>query len=147
MVIDGISAVKKVKPVGGFTTEPRSVMPTPSGPVMKAWARPLAVVGLPHHLPRVVDPVSGARVSTECAEIGHACAIRARDKGMGLPVVSLGVPYHLPRVVDPVSPAIASTECAEIGHACAIRARDEGMGRPGPVSKCPGCPLPPAPRR
>ena len=59
---------------------------------MKAWVCPLAVVGVPYHLPRVVDPVSVAIVSTECAEIGHAYAIRARDEGMGLPVASLGVP-------------------------------------------------------
>ena len=86
---------------------------------------------MPYHLPRVVDPGSVAIVSTECAEIGHAYAIRARDEGMGLPVVSsVGFPYHLPRVVDPVSVAIVSTECAEIGHAYAIRARDEGMGPP-----------------
>ena len=63
-------------------------MPTPSGPVMKAWVCPLAVAEYPYHLPRVVDPESEARVSTECAEIGHACAIRAGDEGMALSVVS-----------------------------------------------------------
>ena len=67
-------------------------MPAPSGPVMKAWRLPVDSIGFPYHLPRVVDPVSAAIVSTECAEIGHACAIRARDEGMDLPVVSVGVP-------------------------------------------------------
>ena len=78
-------------------------MPAPLGPVMKAWRSPLPVLGFPYHLPGVVDPVSVAIVSTECAKIGHACTIRARDEGMGLPVGSRGFPYHLPRVVDPVS--------------------------------------------
>ena len=104
-------------------------MPTPSGPVMKAWL-PVASPGVPYHLPRVVDPGSGAIASTECAEIGHACAIRAGDEGMANAVVSVGIPYHLPRVVDPVSVALVSTECAEVGHACAIRAGDEGMELP-----------------
>ena len=81
-------------------------MPTPLGPVMKAWVCPCSR-GFPYHLPRVVDPVSDAIVSTECAEIGHAYAIRAGDEGMVLPVGSSGVPYHLPRVVDPVSVAMS----------------------------------------
>ena len=57
-------------------------MPTPLGPVMKAWMLP--VVSLRSTLPpaRVVDPGSRAIVSTECAEIGHAYAIRAGDEGM-----------------------------------------------------------------
>ena len=120
-------------------------MPTPLGPVMKAWVGPVCKSGHPYHLPRVVDPVSAAIDSTECAEIGHADAIRARDEGMALICCqSCGVPYHLPHVVDPVSDAIVSTECAEIGHAYAIRARDEGMDRPvGSV----GVTLPPAPHR
>ncbi len=105
---------------------------------------PVGSRGLPYHLPRVVDPVSAAIVSTECAEIGHAYAIRARDEGMGLPVGSRGLPYHLPRVVDPGSDAIVSTECAEIGHAYAIRAGDEGMG----PARCQSRSTPPpAPRR
>ena len=104
-------------------------------------ALPVASVGFPYHLPRVVDPVSHAIVSTECAEIGHACAIRARDEGMDFPL-SVRSPYHLPRVVDPVSLAIVSTECAEIGHADAIRARDEGMDLPFLSLECPTtCPV------
>ena len=67
-------------------------MPTPSGPVMKAWILPVVSRGFPYHLPRVVDPGSVAIVSTECAEIGHAYAIRARDEGMVLPVVSSWIP-------------------------------------------------------
>ena len=63
-------------------------MPAPLGPVMKAWILPVVSRGVPYHLPRVVDPVSHAIVSTECAEIGHAYAIRARDEGMDLPVGS-----------------------------------------------------------
>ena len=47
---------------------------------------PVVSLGFPYHLPRVVDPVSPAIVSTECAEIGHAYAIRARDEGMVLPL-------------------------------------------------------------
>ena len=76
-------------------------MPTPSGPVMKAWLCPLSVVGYPYHLPRVVDPGSAAIVSTECAEIGHAYAIRARDEGMVLPVVSLESPTTCPASLIP----------------------------------------------
>ena len=108
-------------------------MPTPLGPVMKAWICPLVSRGSPYHLPRVVDPESGAIVSTECAEIGHAYAIRAGDEGMDLPVVSRGVPYHLPRVVDPVSVAIVSTECAKVGYFLAVKVNEKsyasGRGR------------------
>ena len=69
-------------------------------------------------------PEALAIVSTECAEIGHAYAIRARDEGMVLPVVSVGVPYHLPRVVDPVSVAIVSTECAKVGCFLAVKVNE-----------------------
>ena len=76
-------------------------MPAPSGPVMKAWILPVGSGGVPYHLPRVVDPGSAAIVSTECAEIGHAYAIRARDEGMVLPVVSLGAPTTCPASLIP----------------------------------------------
>ena len=97
---------------------------------MKAWHCPLAVAEYPTTCPASLIPEAQLLVSTECAEIGHAYAIRAGDEGMMLPVVSQEYPYHLPCVVDPGSRARVSTECAEIGHAYAIRARDEGMVLP-----------------
>ena len=78
-------------------------MPTPLGPVMKAWICPLSVVEYPTTCPASLIPEAVAIVSTECAEIGHAYAIRARDEGMDLPVVSRRITHHLPRVVDPGS--------------------------------------------
>ena len=86
---------------------------------------PVVSLGVPYHLPRVVDPGSAAIVSTECAEIGHAYAIRAGDEGMVLPVVSVGLPYHLPRVVDPVSVAKVSTECAKVGYFLAVKVNEK----------------------
>ena len=67
---------------------------------MKAWYCPWQS-GSPYHLPRVVDPESDAIVSTECAEIGHAYAIRAGDEGMGLSVGSLGCPTTCPASLIP----------------------------------------------
>ena len=64
---------------------------------MKAWLLPVGSRGLPYHLPRVVDPGSVAIVSTECAEIGHAYAIRARDEGMGCPLSVWSIPPPAPR--------------------------------------------------
>jgi hypothetical protein len=97
--------------------------------LVRGISTPAAVsVGEPHHLPRVVDPVSLAIVSTKCAEVSHAYAISARDEGMDLPAGSPGVPYHLPRVVDPETGANASTECAETGYAYAIRSGDKSLG-------------------
>ena len=74
--------------------------------MLLAWGRPPGVSGVdsPYHLPHVVDAVSGQlKVSTDCAEVGHAYAIRAGNEGMMLPVGSLGVPHHLPGVVYAVS--------------------------------------------
>jgi len=81
----------------------------------------------------VIDGSSVAKVSKTSrqihhgAKVGHACAIRARDEGVGRPAaVNPRRPYHLTHVVDPVGVANDSPECAENGHAYAIRARDEG---------------------
>jgi hypothetical protein len=86
--------------------------------------RPVGSPRCPYHLPRVVDPISDASVSTECTEVGHAYAIRAGDEGMELPVLGSGVPYHVPRVVDPVSDANVSADCAEGCYFLAVKVNE-----------------------
>ena len=62
---------------------------------------PVVSSGFPDHLPYVVDPVSGAIVSTEGAEIGHAYAIRARDEGMVSPLSVWDHPTTCPASLIP----------------------------------------------
>ena len=57
-------------------------MPTPLGPVIKACESTCGRVGLPHHLPGVVDAIGETVISTQRPEIGHAHAIGAGDKSM-----------------------------------------------------------------
>jgi hypothetical protein len=106
---------------------------------------PVTSLGYPYQAPHVVDPICCGTdaISTECAEIGHAYAVRTGDEGMGHPVGSRRYPYHLPRVVDPGSAANISTECAEVGHAYTVGAGDEGMALPAISPGYPGYPYHP----
>ena len=60
-------------------------MPTPLGPVIKAWQVTCGRGGPPHHLPGVVDAVQPERAddvtvtSTQRPEIGHSFAIGVYD--------------------------------------------------------------------
>ena len=102
-------------------------MPTPLGPVIKAWQITCGRVGLPHHLPGVVDARGVTVTSTQRPEIGHAHAIGAGDKSMQSTCGRVGPPHHLPGVVDAIGVTVTSTQRPEIGHAHAIGAGDKGM--------------------
>ena len=60
-------------------------MPTPLGPVIKAWLSTCGRGGLPHHLPGVVDARGVTGTSTQRPEIGQSFAIGVYDVCM-LPV-------------------------------------------------------------
>ena len=59
-------------------------MPTPLGPVIKAWLSTCGRVGAPHHLPGVVDAIGVTVTSTQRPEIGQSFAIGVYDVCMFL---------------------------------------------------------------
>ena len=116
-------------------------MPTPLGPVIKAWQAPAAVTGVPHHLPGVVDARGVTGTSTQRPEIGHAHAIGAGDKGMLSTCGRGGPPHHLPGVVDARGVTVTSTQRPEIGQSfaigvydvCMVTCAETGETKPSPI--------------
>ena len=82
------------------------------------------MIGVPHHLPGVVDAIGETVTSTQRPEIGHAHAIGAGDKSMAKHLRPCGVPHHLPGVVDAIGVTVISTQRPEIGQSFAIGVYD-----------------------
>ena len=95
--------------------------------MIKAWQSTCGRVGVPHHLPGVVDAKGGTVTSTQRPEIGHAHAIGAGDKGMVSTCGRGGPPHHLPGVVDARGVTVTSTQRPEIGQSFAIGVYDVCM--------------------